>query len=286
MNPSSIRRHVIRALFADPDLCERFVIKGGNALALIHEVVDRASLDVDVSIEQDLDDLVATGQRLEAALRSEFDPLELVVIDFSLTSVPPALSEDRKTWWGGYRLEFKIVPRMLHEEHVSDPAALRRRALTINPMQGRTIRVDISRGEWCAGKIRRDLDGRTIFVYTEEMCVVEKFRALCQQLPVYRQPLQSRPVPRARDFFDIYTVVTRRGVDLLLPENLDLFRLIFPAKRVPVELLREIQTTRQLHETDWPAVIAAVPGRVASFETYFDFTTRLADAVADRLLSR
>lgn len=273
------------ALFSDPRLHDHFVVKGGNALALVHKLIDRASLDIDVSLDRDFENLDAARGLLLAVLTAEFDAEGFVVLDFSLRAVPPSLSEDRKSWWGGYRLEFKIISRNLHDRFAVDEAALRRRTQTVDGTQGRIIRVDISRGEWCGGKVRKELEGRTILVYSEEMCVVEKFRALCQQLPSYVAALQSHAVPRARDFFDIYTVVSRRGLELTLPENLKLFRLIFEAKRVPLELLRDIREARALHEPDWPAVEATVPGRLEPFDRYFDFTTELAESVASRLLS-
>lgn len=285
MDHFKIRRHVIRALFADSFLLDHFVVKGGNALALVHGLIDRASLDIDVSLDHDFEDLDEARARLLAGLTAEFDAEDYVVLDYSLEAVPPSLSEDRKSWWGGYRLMFKVITHDLHRQFGSNSAELSRRAQAVDGMQGRIIRVDISRGEWCGGKVQRQLDGRTIYVYSEEMCVVEKFRAICQQRPSYVAALQSHATPRARDFFDIYTVVTQRGLELALPENLNLFRLIFDAKKVPLELLREIRSSRVHHESDWPAVEASVPGRVEPFDRYFDYTVDLAELVADRLLS-
>ena len=78
-------------------------------------------------------------------------------------------------------------------------------------------------------------------------------------------------MPRARDFYDIYTAITSRALDLTLPENQDLFRHIFAAKRVPVALLSRIAEVRDFHEPDWEAVRAAVVGDVFEFDTYFGF---------------
>ena len=43
MDQEAIRRHIILALFADPILVQRFVLKGGNALSIVHGFRDRAS---------------------------------------------------------------------------------------------------------------------------------------------------------------------------------------------------------------------------------------------------
>ncbi len=284
MNHSKIRLRVIMALFSNPELCDRFVVKGGNALALVYKLIDRASFDVDVSLDGDFEDFDRARSQLNDALTMEFAADGLVVFDYSLEAVPPALSEDRKSWWGGYLLKFKVIDSEIFQEFRSDEAALRRRALTVDGVQGRTLRVEISRGEWCTGKVQHELEGRTIYVYSEEMCIVEKFRALCQKLPTHAAKMQSNPSPRARDLFDIYIVVTRRGLELTLPENIELFRLIFGAKQVPLELLRDLRASRAFQESDWPSVVTTVPARLEPFDRYFDFTVDLAELVADKLL--
>ena len=65
--------------------------------------------------------------------------------------------------------------------------------------------------------------------------------------------------------------MTKRGIDPALPENLDLFRQIFFAKRVPLKLLARIDGTYDFHEPDWAAVAAVAPGEVHDFRFYFDF---------------
>ena len=46
-----IRRLAIIGMFSDDDLMETLVLKGGNALDIVYEVAQRASLDLDFSIE-------------------------------------------------------------------------------------------------------------------------------------------------------------------------------------------------------------------------------------------
>src|SRR5437867_2298452 len=82
-------------------------------------------------------------------------------------------------------------------ELVHELAKMRIQAQTFDPQHGRKFRVEISKHEYCEGKIQATLDGHTIYVYTEEMCVVEKLRAICQQMPGYGK---TNPTPRARDF--------------------------------------------------------------------------------------
>ena len=265
---SEIRRLVIVAMFSDELLFDRLVLKGGNALELVHHVLTRGSVDVDISIADEFGDLEETQKRIFQALRREFDRIGHLVFDETFRAVPPDLTEDRADWWGGYCVEFKLIPTARAEALKNDLEQMRRQAQTIDPRQGRKFRVEISKHEYCEGKMSAELDGHTVYVYTEEMCVVEKFRAICQQMPEYGR---THPAPRARDFYDIYTTVTRRGIDLALPENLDLFRHIFAAKRVPLALLRRVVETREFHRPDWVAVKDAVVGEVLEFDTYFDF---------------
>ena len=83
----------------------------------------------------------------------------------------------------------------------------------------------------------------------------------------------SLPIPAhgSRDFYDIYATATRKGLDLSLPENLELVRHIFEAKRVSLGLLAKIAETREFHRSDWDAVRNAVVGEAFDFDIYFDF---------------
>lgn len=267
---TEVRRLVIVAMFSDEALRKRIVLKGGNALELVHRVVTRGSIDVDLSIAGEFADLDDTKRRIFQALHRTFETVDLLVFDETFRAVPPELTEDRKTWWGGYYVEFKLIARDRAEALQNSLEQMRRQAEAMDQKQGRKFRVEISKFEYCEGKIPAELDGHTIYVYTEEMCVIEKLRAICQQMP---ECARTHPTPRARDFYDIYTTVTRRGLDLALPENLELFRHIFTAKRVPLALLRRIGETREFHRPDWASVENAVVGEVLGFDTYFDFVS-------------
>ncbi len=268
-----IRRLVITAMFSDEVLLHRFVLKGGNALELVHRVITRGSVDIDLSIAGEFQDLADTSYRILQGLRAEFEEIGHVVFDESFVAVPPSVANDGTPWWGGYRVEFKLIEKSRADALGRNLEKMRIQAQTIDPTHARIFRVDISKHEYCGGKIATDLDGRTVYVYTEEMCVIEKFRAICQQMPEYGRP---SPRPRARDFYDIYATVTKRGIDLTLPENLVLFRHIFAAKRVPLRLLRGIVATREFHRPDWHAVEDAVEGRVLDFDFYFAFVVEEA----------
>jgi len=265
---SDIRRHVIVALFSDEVLFDRLVLKGGNALELVHRVINRGSVDVDLSIKGEFLDLADTESRIFRALKAEFESVKHVVFDERFEIIPPPSTKDATPWWGGYSVEFKLIARDRAEALHWSQEKMRIQAETIDGQQGRRFKVEISKHEFCEGKVTAEVNGKTIYVYTEEMCVIEKLRAICQQMPEYGRKYRKA---RARDFYDVYQTVTQRGLDLALPENLELFRQIFAAKRVPLKLLAAIRKTFDFHESDWASVAAAAPGEVQGFRFYFDF---------------
>ena len=120
-----------------------------------------------------------------------------------------------------------------------------------------------------------------VFVYSAEMMVCEKLRAICQQMPEYG-PVVKRNRPgaaRARDFLDIHTLVTERKIDLGSQTNRELLLQVFQAKRVPLSLLGLIRDYREFHRADFPAVKATVkPGvEIREFDFYFDYVLRLVE---------
>jgi hypothetical protein len=90
---------------------------------------------------------------------------------------------------------------------------------------------------------------------------------------------RSRPSPRARDFYDIWRVMTATSLDLTAPEIAELAKHIFAAKRVPLALLAKVSDRREVHRPDWPAVVAAVAETLNDFDFYFDFVAEQVAAL-------
>ncbi|HUG81342.1 MAG TPA: nucleotidyl transferase AbiEii/AbiGii toxin family protein [Bryobacterales bacterium] len=88
MTFDEVRRRTIIALFSDDQLMDQIVLKGGNALSLIHEVSSRASLDLDFSLTRDFDDLEEAKTRIFRALKDRFDSVGYAVFDESLEPRP------------------------------------------------------------------------------------------------------------------------------------------------------------------------------------------------------
>jgi hypothetical protein len=269
-----VRHTVIVALCSDDVLMERLVLKGGNALALIYRVGGRASVDLDYSIEGDFEDPPAITHRLERAVTAAFARFQLVAFDHNLELRPP-LREGMKMHpnWGGYQYTFKLIPEDLHRSLAGNLVQMRAQALPVNPDLKRTFKVDISRFEVCAGKQSHELDDLQLFVYSPAMLAAEKLRAICQQDPEY--PLRGHPAPRARDFFDIHTVVEKLGVDPAAGGFASLVRAIFAAKQVPLHYLGRIQEAREFHSADWPSVVETISEAHEDFDYYFEFVLKL-----------
>ncbi len=282
-----IKRLAIIAMFSDDELMERFVLKGGNALDLVLHVGTRASLDIDLSIESDfkLSELQNIRQRLEDNLQATFKPEGYQIFDVRLEPKPEMLSEELAGFWGGYDLRFKLIESERQLEFAGDLEKMRRNAVLIGA-KGK-FEIDISRFEYCRDKKATDFDGYRIYVYTPEMLVSEKLRAICQQMPEYGPVIKrSRPsTARARDFVDIYATIERFKLDMLVPSNIQLLDNIFDAKRVPPELLGRVADYREFHSPDFQAVRATVkPGvTLQDFDFYFGYVVTLCERLLEAL---
>jgi len=279
-----VRRRILIAMVSDDQLMNVLVLKGGNALALVHDVGQRASFDIDYSIEAHFPDLADVKRRIFGALRREFREIGFEVFDEVFVPKPTQQGPNQPDWWGGYFVEFKLIQTDLYNQHQDDLEVLRRRAAVIGPLQKRKYTIDISKNEYCAAKVRKVLDDYTIYVYSLEMIAIEKLRAICQQMPKYE--ITRNKTARARDFYDIYEIVTKKGINLTSDENRALFRHIFSAKGVSLELLLDIKNFGDFHEPDWPAVEVSITGPNLGFRTYFDFVVDLISRFDKRLLDK
>jgi hypothetical protein len=96
-------------------------------------------------------------------------------------------------------------------------------------------------------------------------------------MPEYEMRLN--PAARARDFFDIQTLVEKGGVFLASELARELGRNIFDAKAVPLTLLRRVPSTREFHRPDWDSVRFSSHENLPSFDFYFDFVCKEIDSL-------
>ncbi|MCG2772781.1 MAG: nucleotidyl transferase AbiEii/AbiGii toxin family protein [Desulfobacterales bacterium] len=215
-----IKRLGIIAMFSDDYLMERLALKGGNAIDLVHKTPCRASVDLDFSMDGEFEeDLDTIKGKIEKALQITFRSEGFEVFDINFTIRPPEhmLSHEMAAFWGGYRVEFKIIESEKYDQFFGNLRDLQVHAVEVNlPLsQKKVFKIDISKYEYCVPKQRYELDDYTIYVYTPEMIAIEKLRAICQQMPEYAETVQSPSrSARARDFFDIYMIAEHFKIDL------------------------------------------------------------------------
>ncbi len=295
----NIRETIIIAIASDEQLMERLVLKGGNALDIVHRLTERSSLDVDFSMSDDFSDqadLDEVGARLFRALRDRFDSIGFVVFDQRIEPRPRNISAFSVTAWGGYNAVFKLIPketfRSMGGQLGVDPAGelldqMRRQARTSGPGFQRKFEIEISKFEYTSGRVLKNVGDYSCYVYTPAMIAAEKLRAICQQLPQYQR--RANPAPRPRDFFDIHTIAVRADCDLASEVNHNLVRHMFRAKEVPLDFIREIGSSSvyDFHAQEWQSVVNAVRGGAPEpFKFYFDFVVAegvrlLAELTAD-----
>ena len=268
----AIKRAAIVAMFADDALLDVLVLKGGNAIDIVHQVNSRASVDLDFSMKDDLDH-EAVLPNLQRALETTFDLQGYLAFDIKLSIRPGRMPDELASFWGGYLVEFKLISNRRANEVGRDIAQMRREAIRLG--EGPKFTIDISRYEYVEYKEAHELDGYTIYVYSPAMIVCEKLRAICQQMPEYGQVIQRLSLgnQRARDFIDIEALVRKFGIDLSAEESQQMVVQMFAAKRVPLSYLANIPETRDFHALGYEEVRAAMkPGvRIEPFNHYFDF---------------
>jgi predicted nucleotidyltransferase component of viral defense system len=283
-----IKKLAVVAMFSDDELMETLVLKGGNALDIVYDVALRASLDLDFSIPTEFDpnNIGEIESKMKKALTKIFHENGYSVFDIKLGEQPEDINFKAPSFWGGYRLEFKVIETTQFEELSNDQRALRINAIDVGPGSQKTYRIEISKWEYCEPKRRTEIENYTIYVYTPEMIVVEKLRAICQQMPEYTKLIgKSHRTARARDFFDIYTVVEHFAIDLTTTENLQLLRDVFLAKQVPVDLIAKIKNYKEYHRPDFSVVESTVKRHIKlkNFEFYFDYVVSKCSVLSKAL---
>ncbi len=279
-----LKQLTLVALFSDDELVQTLVLKGGNALSLAYGMTARASFDLDFSMEGqfDLSDLEKIRSTVDHRLKQTFDPEGYVAFDVTIEAKPEDISPEAESFWGGYDLQFKLIPRTRYEELGGDLHAIRREAVPPRPGGKARFEIDISKHEYCTGKQTVKIDEFTVYVYTPTMVVCEKIRAICQQAPEYTAKMEKHRAVRTRDFFDIHETVTHFGIRPATPENQELLRNMFAAKHVSLELLPRIEEQREFHRQGWDALKDTVDPRVnlCDYDYYFDYVQDICRELA------
>ena len=282
MELDRIKELAIISMFSDDILMELLVLKGGNALDIAYNLGNRASMDFDFSIETEFppDQFLDIKERIIRAIKMTFESENIIAFDITINEKPKTITEDMADFWGGYNIEFKVIDSKSYHERSGDIDSIRRNAFVIGAGQQKKVNIDISKFEYCKNKQRKLLSGYTIYVYMPELLVIEKLRAICQQMKEYAQYVRNPTMsPRAKDFFDVYTTIQHFKIDLKEPDNIELIRLVFEAKRVPLNFLNKIKDYKEFHLQDFVSVKDTVkPGiDLKDFDFYFDYVVGLCE---------
>lgn len=269
-----IKKAIVLGLFSNDYLLERLVLKGGNALSLVYEISTRASLDIDLSIPDEFEDLDLASSQIESGLQQSFDLLSLTVFDFIMSEEPRVMSENLAGFWGGYKIVFKLIEKAKFRENYDNLEWLRRNSLSVGESNARKFEIDISKYEYTEEKCDRIFNGYKIYVYSPAMIVCEKLRAICQQIDSYREKVQKHKAKRARDFLDIHQICEAEKICPKESSFRSTLRKVFAVKDVPLSLLESLEQEREYHESDFVAVKATVANadNLNDFAFYFQYT--------------
>ncbi|MGL5279994.1 MAG: nucleotidyl transferase AbiEii/AbiGii toxin family protein [Cetobacterium sp.] len=282
-NINDIKLATLRALMKDDILMSGLVLKGGNALQLAYDITDRGSIDIDFSMEKDFSELdyKRLNRVISRLLSEEFSLLNLIPIDVKLSEKPKNGSIPE---WKGYLLEFKLIEKIV-DEKFSDISAKRRNALVIQDNHSTKYTVDISAYEYIESATKKEIDGIILRVYTPEMIVIEKFRAICQSMKEYKEIVSSaRQKKRARDIYDIWNLFDNfSNIENRITKELVIN--IFSAKQVPIEFLDKIESLREPYRENWETVKATLSegNSLEDYDYYFNFIIEIIEKIKSLL---
>ena len=280
MDLDKIKKLTLRALMSDETLMHSLVLKGGNALHLVYEITNRGSIDIDFSVEREF-----TAQEfrdmpiyLDYILNRTFREENLHVFDVNFIEKPKAGSIPE---WKGYLLEFKIISKDRLKELNEDIDSIRRNAIKVHNQSTKYV-VDISAYEYVKSSTIKEIEGMILRVYTLEMILFEKVRALCQTMPEYKFIVNSaKPKHRARDIYDIY-IIHKNSILTLDPVEL---KEIFKAKQVPLEFINNLENLREYNRENWETVRSSIPEtdreNLKEYDYYFDQVIKIIEPFKD-----
>jgi len=274
----AFKRDVILALFADNALMQQLVLKGGNLLDIVYGISTRPSRDIDLSICADVEDPEQFRRTIEKALQAWFGPKGYVVFDVNLREEPHNVTDEFRDFWGGYKVDFKIVGTEVFERLEGDERKLRMAAMTVVDDAGKRFPIEISKHEYVDEKVEEIVDELTVYAYSPQMLVAEKLRAICQQMRQYTSYVKRHATPRGRDFLDIHTVAEYFRVDFGSPGFHRTLERVFRAKRVDPRLLAQIadEATKEFHRPDFVSIAPTIrPGfELQDFEFYYQYVVK------------
>lgn len=282
-----IRKLVIIGIFSDDLILNDFSLKGGNALSIAYDINNRASMDIDISMKGDLKDINITKIQLEKLLENNIRNVLITenfdLIDFKLIDSP---KKTDKPNWGGYRVSFKVIDLSISNMFGGDIEKIRKTSIALGKGNKKDMTIDISKYEYIDQSIIIEINDTLVSSYSLLMIVAEKLRAICQQMPEYKEIMSIKTSPRPRDFYDIFTIFNYKKElfdEILLKENKDIIKKMFKIKNVPLNLIDKIKLTetKEFHERAFGSVEQSI-GKDAhnkGFSFYYDFVCELIEKI-------
>ncbi len=255
------------AIYSNPKLAGRLILKGGSAMRLFDKQSTRLSIDADFSIEGALTNDDAVFRDMERSFAGRFSTRGFDVIDFRATRRPKKVRQGFPEWWGGWACEFKLVDKTHANKRLE---ARRRNAHIPEGANSPKIQIDLSEHEYCGKQRTMSIRGARIRAYSREMLVLEKLRAICQQHPEY--PLRREAKNRARDFYDIHELTLDTSSEFVRRCKHHL-KPVFDAKAVPMWLLLALYDDEAFVDEfrlGFDQVRDTVQGKLFNFDVYLE----------------
>lgn len=138
---------------------------------------------------------------------------------------------------------------------MANPQKYRKQTLVVLPDGGKKFFVDISKYEHFETTVR-NIDGFQVQTYTLKTIVFEKLRALCQQMPEYRQERPAKE-PRTADLWDIFMISERNPLAFTANDR-GFLENVFRAKAVPIDLAYQIGARREIYQRNQERLLATL----------------------------
>jgi len=294
MIQKDIRNLVLKAIYLDDVLSELMVLKGGSAIAM-HQMTTRESFDLDFSLlELTVEDKNKLEEIFENAITSYFKEEGYTVFLYKFKE-KPKVQDSSKPDWGGYHISFKFLPEESYDKVVSTGKEATYLSALSNQFEEfigtrEAVKIELSKKEYVHKFESIEVDDVEIKLYSGEMIIFEKLRAICQQMPEYEE--RNKKAQRARDFFDIYTVNRRVNIEHTKDEEKkelkELIQNIFDIKNVPLDFLKKINEHKEFHRDSFQSVKEALyeheRGRLKEYDFYVDETIVIARWILKELI--
>lgn len=98
-----IKRLATIAMFSDDDLMNILVLKGANAIEVVHGVPFRTSIDLDFSIQNEFTkpEFKIIKEKIERALKGTFQTEDYEIFDITFGEKPEKITPEMAEFWGG-----------------------------------------------------------------------------------------------------------------------------------------------------------------------------------------